>query len=95
MKVHPSESRADTRRHALRGCAAGFFRHGSGVQWDAKKTAPGDKNHQGPGHAIGAPEPGYPLSGCVPAEPDSVSPDNSSVSLLTNHTQVSFRSTAF
>ena len=27
-----------------------------------KKTASGDKNHQGPGRAIGAPEPGYPLS---------------------------------
>ena len=51
MKVHPSESRADTRRYALSGCAAGFFRHGSGVQWDSRKTAPGDKNHQGPGHA--------------------------------------------
>jgi hypothetical protein len=44
-----------------------------------KKTAPGDKNHQGPGRALGAAEPGYPLSGCVPAEPDSVSPGSSSV----------------
>ena len=39
-----------------------------------KKTAPADRNHQGPGRNIGAPELGYHSSGCVPTEPDSVSP---------------------
>ena len=47
MNAHPSESRADTRRHALRGCGAGFFRHGSGVQWDAKKRPPVIKTIRG------------------------------------------------
>ena len=40
-----------------------------------KKAAPGDENHQGPGRAIGAPEPGSGtvrsrvVSGCVPRAP--------------------------
>jgi hypothetical protein len=37
MNVHPSELRADAYRYALTGCTAGFFRHGSGVQWDSRK----------------------------------------------------------
>ena len=40
MKVYPSESRIDTSRYARSGCAAGFFRHGSGVQWDSRKRPP-------------------------------------------------------
>jgi hypothetical protein len=39
-----------------------------------EKTAPGALRHQGPDTPLAHRRPGYPLSGCVPAEPDSVSP---------------------
>src|SRR5713101_7882247 len=39
-----------------------------------KKTAPGGSHQQGPDAPSAHRRPGYPLSGCVPAEPDSVSP---------------------
>jgi len=35
---------------------------------------PGGIRPPGPGRVIHPPSPGYPLSGCFPAEPDSVSP---------------------
>ena len=46
-----------------------FLRHGSGVRWREKQplialATRGLMHHR----------PGYPLSGCVPAEPNSVSP---------------------
>ena len=44
-----------------------------------KKTAPGGFHHQGPDAPSAHRRPGYPLSGCVPAEPDSVSPGNARV----------------
>ena len=56
-----------------RGWAAGFSRHDSGVQW-CEKTAPDDLGHQGPDAPLAHRRPEYPSSGCVPAEPDSVSP---------------------
>ena len=52
------------------------------------KTAPADRPTRGAWTPLRTPEPGYPLSGCVPAEPDSVSPSNFSVSLLIDRTQV-------
>src|SRR6516165_2382460 len=36
--------------------------------------APGGLHHQGPDAPSAHRRPGYPSSGCVPAEPDSVSP---------------------
>src|SRR5208337_1806639 len=39
-----------------------------------QRTAPGGFDHQGPDAPSAHRRPGYPLSGCVPAEPDSVSP---------------------
>jgi len=36
--------------------------------------APGGLNHQGPDAPLAHRRAGYPLSGCVPAEPESVSP---------------------
>ena len=39
-----------------------------------KEMAPGGFHHQGPDAPSAHRRPGYPLSGCVPAEPDSVSP---------------------
>src|SRR5271170_351963 len=39
-----------------------------------KEMAPDDFHHQGPDAPSAHRRPGYPLSGCVPAEPDSVSP---------------------
>ena len=39
-----------------------------------KEMAPDGFHHQGPDAPSAHRRPGYPLSGCVPAEPDSVSP---------------------
>ena len=44
-----------------------------------QRTAPGGFDHQGPDAPSAHRRPGYPLSGCVPAEPDSVSPGNITV----------------
>jgi len=62
-----------------RGLAAGFSRHDSGVQWREKKTAPNDLGHQGPDAPLAHRRPEYPSSGCVPAEPESVSPGTCSL----------------
>jgi hypothetical protein len=62
-----------------RGLAAGFSRHDSGVQWCEKKMAPDDLGHQGPDAPLAHRRPEYPSSGCVPAEPDSVSPGTCSL----------------
>ena len=57
-----------------------FLRHGSGVQWLINlcavvyNAAPGNLSRQGPDAPLAHRRPGYPSSGCVPAEPDSVSP---------------------
>ena len=51
-----------------------FFRHGSGVPRPRKSAAPGKVLRQGPAVPWAHRRPGYPLSGCVPAEPNSVSP---------------------
>ena len=42
----------------------------------SKKTTPGGNKPPGADAPLAHRRPGYPLSGCVPAEPDSVSPDN-------------------
>src|SRR5277367_4789687 len=39
-----------------------------------REMAPDGFHHQGPDAPSAHRRPGYPLSGCVPAEPDSVSP---------------------
>jgi hypothetical protein len=51
-----------------------FFRHGSGVPWLLQRAAPSLFLSQGPFVSWAHRRPGYPLSGCVPAEPNSVSP---------------------
>ena len=48
-------------------------RHDSGARRHRGKT-PDGFHHQGPDAPSAHRRPGYPLSGCVPAEPDSVSP---------------------
>jgi len=52
-------------------------RHGSGVRGD--ENSPDNSRYQGCGASSTRPRPGYPLAGCSPAEPASVSPDASSV----------------
>jgi len=51
-----------------------FLRHNSGVPWRLKRGTPGQVFGPGPSAPWAHRRPGYPLSGCVPAEPDSVSP---------------------
>jgi hypothetical protein len=51
-----------------------FRRNISGVRWPAMKTASDNYHCQRPDASSAHRRPGYPLSGCVPAEPDSVSP---------------------
>jgi hypothetical protein len=65
-----------------------FRRYISGVRLPAMKTAPDNDHRQRPDASSAHRRPSYPLSGCVPAEPDSVSQGSSNVSVLTNHTQV-------
>ena len=47
-------------------CGSGFSRHDK-VSKGAKKTAPGGKLPPEAKRALGAPCPGYSLSGCVPS----------------------------
>jgi transposase len=58
---------------------ARFSRHHSGVRGVQEKESPSSAGHQGSRTSSTRPRSGYPLSGCSPAEPDSVSPDSSSV----------------
>lgn len=57
----------------------GFSRHGEGVPWMGKAENPGRANGRGQAASGTRPRPGYPSSGCTSAEPDSVSPDASSL----------------
>src|SRR5206468_2269679 len=52
----------------------GSWRHGSGVRGVGKTMASDGLAHQRPDAPSAHPRPGYPLPGCFPAEPDSVSP---------------------
>ncbi len=45
-------------------------------------NGPGGFHHQGPDAPSAHCRPGYPLSGCFPAEPDSVSPGNIRIALV-------------
>lgn len=57
----------------------GFSRHDWANECSPDGKGPGGRNdHQGP-RDIHPPRPGYPSSGCTSAEPDSVSPDESSL----------------
>ena len=59
-----------------------FLRHGSGVRGTLdgrQQKSPNGVGRRGCRASSTRPRSGYPSSGCVPAEPDSVSPDNSSV----------------
>ena len=60
-----------------------FRRHISGVRWPAMKKAPDNYHRQRPDASSAHRRPGYPLSGCVPAEPDSVSPGNHTLAART------------
>jgi hypothetical protein len=51
-----------------------FGRHGKANEWGGMESSPGALRHQGV-RVIHPPWSGYPLSGCSPAEPGSVSPD--------------------
>ena len=56
-----------------------FLRHGRAKEWSRKE--PWRREPPGLGRFIHPPWSGYPLSGCSPAEPDSVSPDEDQYSL--------------
>ena len=56
-----------------------FRRNISGVRGPAMKTAPDNYHRQRPDASSAHRRPGYPLSGCVPAAPDSVLPGNHTV----------------
>jgi hypothetical protein len=69
----------DTRKDPLPGLCPrpqDFRRYISGVRLPAMKTAPDNDHRQRPDASSAHRRPSYPLSGCVPAEPDSVSPGN-------------------
>jgi hypothetical protein len=56
-----------------------FSRHGSGVRGMSEEEGPGGAGRPGSSTSSTRPRSDYPLSGCSPAEPDSVSPDSSTV----------------
>jgi hypothetical protein len=56
----------------------GLERHGSGVRGQ-KRESPDSLNCQGSSTSSTRPRSGYPLPGCTSAEPDSVSPDTSTI----------------
>jgi len=56
-----------------------FLRHPSGVRGGPEEESPGSIGRQGSSTSSTRPRSDYPSSGCSPAEPDSVSPDSSSV----------------
>ena len=53
-----------------------FFRHGSVSNGKKTTTLGCAGRHRGSDAPLAHRRPGYPLSGCFPAEPDSVSPSN-------------------
>ena len=55
----------------------------------AKKATPDGISSQGSDAPIAYRRPEYPLSGCVPAKPDSVSPDDSKIPISDNMFQLS------
>jgi hypothetical protein len=81
--IRPLDDYAQVVAAALERKAASnvrFERHGwtKASPANAQDKGPDGSHHQGPAEML-PPRSGYPLSGCSPAEPDSVSPDNSSV----------------
>ena len=67
-----------TGRRAASGGTVGFSRHRSGVRWGEEGPSP-TSVERGTRVPSAHRRPDYPLSGCVPAEPDSVSPGGPTV----------------
>jgi hypothetical protein len=55
-----------------------FLRHDSGDRWRMARSSP-TSVERGSSEPSVHRRPGYPLSGCVPAEPDSVSPGEKTI----------------
>lgn len=66
------------RQNSRSSLSEGLGRHNSGVR-DFHEKSPGSLDRQGMSTFSTRPRSGYPSSGCTSAEPDSVSPDNSTV----------------
>jgi hypothetical protein len=60
---------------------SGFFEAWLRCPKGGKQRAPDKRTRQGPTAPLAHRRPGYPLSGCVPAEPDSVSPGDVSIAI--------------
>lgn len=71
-------ARALQRQEDRSSMSEGFGRHGAGVR-GGEEESPGRRGDQGSSTFSTRPRSGYPSSGCTSAEPDSVSPDVSSV----------------
>lgn len=78
--IRPLDDYAQIITAALeRSAAPRFLRHDwTKASASEKQNGPGSHDHQGSTEML-PPRSGYPSSGCSPAEPDSVSPDPSSV----------------
>jgi hypothetical protein len=78
--IRPLDDYAQIITAALeRSAAPRFSRHDwTKASASEKQNGPGSHDHQGSTEML-PPRSGYPSSGCSPAEPDSVSPDPSSV----------------
>jgi hypothetical protein len=71
-------ARALQRQADRSSMSEGFGRHGAGVR-GGEEESPGRRGDQGRSTFSTRPRSGYPSSGCASAEPDSVSPDDTSV----------------
>jgi transposase len=80
-------ARAIHRQTDRSSVSEGFTRHGSGVR-GLKEKSPGRTNDRGWCVFSTRPRSGYPSSGCSSAEPDSVSPDNSTLARLVSSDQL-------
>lgn len=79
-------ARALQRQEDRSSMSEGFGRHVAGVR-GGEKESPGGANRQGRSTFSTRPRSGYPSPGCTSAEPDSVSPDDSSVAPLSSFPQ--------
>ena len=89
MVMRQSRERGRERSiYGLDSTAVRFRRHDSGVRWQTQQKRPlRSKTRERPCAPSAHRRPGYSLSGCTPAEPDSASPGAGSIAELRNRAQ--------
>ena len=86
--AHPTEACADSTPQESIRFAEDFFQAWRRCPKEQKKNSPRRVFQRGPDTPLAHRRPGYPLSGCVPAEPDSVSPGSSILPFVATTVQI-------